>query len=92
MGHVRDNLARRPAPLNVMSHDDWASIELDPQQGEYVYMNAKTAAQRQADLKARRAALGITRCAIWAHKDDHAALKAYARELAARRKALDKPA
>ena len=31
-------MARRPAPLNVMSYDGWASIELCPQLKEYVFM------------------------------------------------------
>ena len=51
-------MARRTAPLNVMSHDDWETIELDPQLGEYVYMNAKTTAQRQAEREDRELAAG----------------------------------
>ena len=31
-------MARRPAPLNVMSYEGWASIELCPQLKEYVFM------------------------------------------------------
>jgi hypothetical protein len=85
MGHVGDNLARRPAPLNVMSHDDWATIELDPQLGEYVYMNAKTAAQRQAERKDRELAAGRVQWKRWVHPDDVPALTEYAEKLARKR-------
>jgi len=32
-------MARRPAPLIVMSYDGWAGIELCSQLGEYVFMS-----------------------------------------------------
>lgn len=37
-------MARRPAPLNVMSYDGWVSIQLCPQLKEYVFMNKATQA------------------------------------------------
>ena len=39
-------------------------------------MNAKTSAQRQANLKSRRLAAGMVKFTHWVHADDVAALKA----------------
>ena len=69
MGHAHNDMAQRPAPLNVMSYDGWASIELCPQIGEYVFMNAKTAAQRQAERKARELAAGRVHWNHWVRTD-----------------------
>jgi hypothetical protein len=47
---------------------------------------AKTNAERQADLKARRIATGMRQVTnLWAHPDDHAAIKAYAAKLQRKR-------
>jgi hypothetical protein len=47
---------------------------------------AKTPAQRQASLKARRAAAGIVRVTVWCRRDDKPTLMAFAAALAAVRK------
>ena len=53
---------------------------------------AKTAAQRQAERKARMKAAGLVEFKCWAHPDDRPALAEYAEKLAARRaKAARKP-
>lgn len=46
---------------------------------------AKTPAQRQAELKARRIAAGLVRVCVWLHPDDAAALREHAAKLAKRR-------
>lgn len=46
-----------------------------------------TSAARVAALRERRAALGLTRCEIYAHPEDHAAIKAHAEKLAKKRAA-----
>jgi len=69
MARFGGQVARRTAPLNVMSHDDWETIELDPQLGEYVYMNAKTAAQRQAEREDRELAAGRVHWNHWVRTD-----------------------
>lgn len=48
-------------------------------------MNAKTPAQRKADERQRRTESGQARLELWAHPDDHEAIKAYAEKLAKRR-------
>ena len=46
-------------------------------------MTAKTNAQKQADLRARRLAEGMTEVrGIYAKPEDHAKIKAYAKKLA----------
>ena len=48
---------------------------------------AKTTAQRQAALRARRAEQGLTQVGgIYAHPDDHKAIKLYAERLTVKRK------
>ena len=85
MGHADDNMARRPARLIVASRDEWASIELCPKIGEYVYMTAKTDAQRKADERARKRLEGITEVrGIWAHHDLHKAIKQAVLEIQAK--------
>ena len=45
-------------------------------------MTAKTSAQRQANLKARRLAAGMVKFTHWVHADDVAALKQMIRDWA----------
>ena len=49
-------------------------------------MTASTVAARVAAFRERRAALGLTRLDVYAHRDDHEAIKAYAARLANRRR------
>jgi hypothetical protein len=52
---------------------------------------AKTNAQRQADLKARRLAAGLVSLRnVWVHPDDVAAMREHAGKLARRRTRLAK--
>jgi len=44
-----------------------------------------TVTNRMAELRKRKAATGITQAVVWAHVDDHAAIKKYATELADKR-------
>jgi hypothetical protein len=53
-------------------------------------MTAKTIAQRVADLRARREALGLTRLELWARPEDHEYLKAKAEWLQKRRERRSK--
>lgn len=56
-------------------------------------MNAKTNAQRQAELKARRVAAGLVPVTqLWAHPDDVQPIRAYAARLARRRERAAKNA
>jgi hypothetical protein len=49
-------------------------------------MTAKTAAERQAELKARRLATGMRQVTnLWARPEDHEAIKAYAAKLQRKR-------
>ena len=49
-------------------------------------MTAKTPAQRQAELKARRVAAGLTQVTnLWAHPEDHAEIRKAAAKAARRR-------
>ncbi len=51
----------------------------------------KTTAERQAAYAARRRGAGLVRVSnMWAHPDDHAAIKAFAQKLTDKR-AKDKP-
>ncbi len=53
---------------------------------------AKTTAQRQAALRARRAEQGLTQVGgIYAHPDDHKAIKMFAEKLTAKRGKGSKP-
>ena len=45
----------------------------------------KTTSARVAALRERRAAIGVTRLELYAHPEDHAALKALAGKLSRRR-------
>jgi hypothetical protein len=54
---------------------------------------AKTNAERQADLKARRTAAGLVALRnVWVHPDDVAAMREHAAKLARRREKLAKRA
>jgi hypothetical protein len=54
-------------------------------------MNAKSVAERVQALRQRREELGLTRLELYAHPDDHAALKKEAQRLQRkRRKAKEK--
>jgi hypothetical protein len=53
-------------------------------------MTAKSPAQRVADLRARRQALGLTRLELWARPEDHEYLKAKAEWLQKRRERRSK--
>lgn len=76
----------QPAGLTVLTHDGWAGIALDELLGEYVYMTAaKTAAQRQAERKARQIAAGLVQWKRWVHPDDVQALAEYADKLQRKR-------
>jgi hypothetical protein len=44
-------------------------------------MTAKTAAERVSALRQRRADLGLVRMDVYAHRDDHPAIKALAEKL-----------
>lgn len=46
---------------------------------------AKTAAQRVREVRQRRAAAGLVRLELWAHPDDHEAIKEAAAKLQRRR-------
>ena len=49
-------------------------------------MTAKTSAQRQAELKERRVAAGLTQVSnLWVHPDDVAEIREHAAKLAKRR-------
>lgn len=48
-------------------------------------MTSATVAARVAALRERRAALGLTRLELYAHPEDHEALKKLARRLAKKR-------
>lgn len=52
---------------------------------------AKTAAERVADMRQRRQAAGLTRLEVYAHPDDHAAIRAYAARLVRKREREGKP-
>jgi hypothetical protein len=87
MARFRPEVARRPTPLIVMTYDGWGSIQPCPLTRDYVFMSnpAKTAAQRQADLKARRVRDGLVQWKRWVHPDDVPALTEYADKLARKR-------
>ena len=85
MGHADENMARRPASLNVMSYDGWAGIELCQQIGEYVFMNAKTTSERVEKLRQEREALGLRRRELYAHDDDWPKLQELAAKLQRKR-------
>ena len=46
---------------------------------------AKTSAQRMNETRDRRAALGLVRLELYAHPDDHEAIKAHAAKLQRKR-------
>lgn len=48
-------------------------------------MTARPTAERMQALRQRREALGLTRLELWAHPDDHAAIKRYAHTRAIKR-------
>lgn len=48
-------------------------------------LTAKTPSERKAAERQRRQDAGLVRLELWAHPDDHAALKALAEKLAKRR-------
>ena len=48
-------------------------------------MKAQTPAERKAAERQRRTESGQSRLELWAHPDDHEAIKAYAEKLAKRR-------
>ena len=81
-------MAQRPAPLIVLRREDFRRVELCNIRGEYVYVvtpTAKTAAQRQAERKARELAAGRVQWKRWVHPDDVPALAEYADKLARKR-------
>lgn len=45
----------------------------------------KTAAERQRARRERMRQAGMTNCSVYAHPQDHAAIKAFARELSKKR-------
>lgn len=51
----------------------------------YAMNAAKTATQRMRDTRERRAALGLVRLELYAHPDDHDAIKAAAEKLQRKR-------
>lgn len=55
-------------------------------------MTAATVAARVAALRARRAALGQTRLELYAHPEDHPAIKALAEKLQRRRAKVSRQA
>ncbi len=55
-------------------------------------MNAKTTQERVAALRQRRAELGLTRLELYAHPDDHEAIKALAAKLQGKRERNEKRA
>jgi hypothetical protein len=88
MARFKPEVARRAAPLTALRREDYRRVELCNQLGEYVYVvtpTAKTAAQRQADRKARELAAGRVQWKRWAHPDDVPALAEYADKLARKR-------
>jgi hypothetical protein len=48
-------------------------------------VNAKSTAERVKALRQRREALGLTRLELWAHPQDHGAIKRYASNRAIKR-------
>ena len=93
MGYVGNYLARRTAPLIFLRRSDYRRIELCNMLGEYVYVvtpTAKTAAQRQADRKARELAAGRVQWKRWVHPDDVPALAEYSDKLARKRARAEK--
>jgi hypothetical protein len=48
-------------------------------------MNAKTSAEKMRELRQRREAMGLTRLELYAHPEDHAALKKEAAKLQRKR-------
>lgn len=48
-------------------------------------MTAKPVTQRMAELRARRVKLGLIRLELYAHKDDHEAIRRYAATKALKR-------
>lgn len=69
----------------VLTREGWGSIELDERIGEFVYVSAaKTNAERQAAYRARKADAPELR-GIFAHPDDHQAIRDYAAKLARKR-------
>jgi hypothetical protein len=48
-------------------------------------VSAKTLSERQAALRQRRAALGLTRLEVFAHPDDHPPIKELAAKLRRKR-------
>jgi hypothetical protein len=48
-------------------------------------MTAKSASERMAAMRQRREALGFTRLELWAHPQDHDALKRRAEQLQRKR-------
>lgn len=54
-------------------------------------MPAKTTAERKADERQRRADAGLTRLEVYAHPDDHEAIKALAAKLQRKREKQRKP-
>jgi len=55
-------------------------------------MNATAVKDRVAALRQRRAALGLVRLELYAHADDHAAIRAYTEKLQRKRERAAKPA
>lgn len=53
-------------------------------------MTAKPPAQRVAELRARRAALGLTRLELYVHPQDHEAIKRKAESLQRTREKMEK--
>lgn len=53
-------------------------------------MNAKTVSERVQALRQRREKLGLTRLELYAHPDDHAAIKKKAEQLQQRRERAPK--
>ena len=49
---------------------------------------AKTTIERVGALRERRAAIGLTRLEVYAHPDDHKAIKTTARRLSKKRECL----
>lgn len=76
------------APLIVLRRSDYRRVELCNMLGEYIYVvtpTAKTAAQRQAERKARELEAGRVQWKRWVHPDDVPALADYADKLARKR-------
>ena len=86
MGHVKDNLARRPAPLIVLRRENYRRIELCNIRGEYVYVvTPKTTSERVEKLRQERADLGLKRRELYAHDDDWPKLQELAATLQRKR-------